>query len=141
MTKGKGIKRFSAAELEKRRERGKSRTDLARVRAKTEEELERDIASDPDWKRRAARLVQRGGGGHADGKEASLASARRGHCRLVQEARPWLSDEDERGSPRLYSAKPLRGDREGCHSIDQWRIVFRWSDFGPEDVEIVDYHS
>ena len=50
MTKGKGIKRFSAAELEKRRERGKSRTDLARVRAKTEEELERDIASDPDWK-------------------------------------------------------------------------------------------
>jgi uncharacterized protein (DUF4415 family) len=50
MTKGKGIKRFSAAELEKRRSRGKSRTDLARVRAKTEAELECDIASDPDWK-------------------------------------------------------------------------------------------
>jgi uncharacterized protein (DUF4415 family) len=50
MTKGKGIRKFSAAELKKLRERGKSRTDLARVRAKTEEELERDIASDPDWK-------------------------------------------------------------------------------------------
>jgi uncharacterized protein (DUF4415 family) len=32
------------------RARGESRTDLARVDAKTEAELERDIASDPDWK-------------------------------------------------------------------------------------------
>jgi hypothetical protein len=50
MTKGKGTKRFSAAELGKRQERGESRTDLAPVGAKTEEELERDITSDPDWK-------------------------------------------------------------------------------------------
>ena len=38
----------------------------------------------------------------------------------------------------------LRGDRRGQHSIrinDQWRIVFTWSDDGPKDVEIVDYHS
>jgi proteic killer suppression protein len=37
----------------------------------------------------------------------------------------------------------LRGDREGQHSIrinQQWRICFSWSDSGPEDVEIVDYH-
>jgi proteic killer suppression protein len=37
----------------------------------------------------------------------------------------------------------LKGDRAGTHSIrinDQWRIVFRWTDAGPEDVEIVDYH-
>ncbi|MFI4988136.1 MAG: type II toxin-antitoxin system RelE/ParE family toxin [Alphaproteobacteria bacterium] len=37
----------------------------------------------------------------------------------------------------------LRGDRAGQHSIrinDQWRICFRWSDGGPRDVEIVDYH-
>ena len=37
----------------------------------------------------------------------------------------------------------LRGDREGRHSIrinDQWRICFRWSEDGPHDVEIVDYH-
>ena len=37
----------------------------------------------------------------------------------------------------------LRGDRAGFHSIrvnDQWRIVFRWTDSGPADVEIVDYH-
>jgi proteic killer suppression protein len=37
----------------------------------------------------------------------------------------------------------LRGDRAGEHSImvnQQWRICFRWTGAGPEDVEIVDYH-
>lgn len=37
----------------------------------------------------------------------------------------------------------LRGGRQGQHSIrinDQYRICFRWTDAGPEDVEIVDYH-
>jgi len=37
----------------------------------------------------------------------------------------------------------LRGDLAGRHSIrinDQWRIVFRWGEQGPEQVEIVDYH-
>ena len=37
----------------------------------------------------------------------------------------------------------LTGDRAGQHSIrinQQWRICFVWSDAGPEDVEIVDYH-
>ena len=36
-----------------------------------------------------------------------------------------------------------KGDRAGQHSIrinDQWRICFRWTDAGAEDVEIVDYH-
>jgi proteic killer suppression protein len=37
----------------------------------------------------------------------------------------------------------LKRDREGQHSIrinDQWRICFRWTEGGPTDVEIVDYH-
>lgn len=37
----------------------------------------------------------------------------------------------------------LRGDRAGFHSIrinDQWRIVFRWTERGPAEVAIVDYH-
>ena len=37
----------------------------------------------------------------------------------------------------------LTGDREGQHSIRvnvQWRVCFRWTDAGAEDVEIVDYH-
>jgi toxin HigB-1 len=37
----------------------------------------------------------------------------------------------------------LKGDRAGQHSIrinDQYRICFRWTAAGPQDVEIVDYH-
>jgi proteic killer suppression protein len=37
----------------------------------------------------------------------------------------------------------LKGDRAGQHSIrinDQYRVCFRWTPAGAEDVEIVDYH-
>ena len=37
----------------------------------------------------------------------------------------------------------LKGDRAGQHSIrinDQYRVCFRWTSAGAEDVEIVDYH-
>ena len=37
----------------------------------------------------------------------------------------------------------LTGNRAGQYSIrinQQWRICFNWSDAGPDDVEIVDYH-
>ena len=37
----------------------------------------------------------------------------------------------------------LSGNRAGQHSIrinDQWRVCFRWTADGAEDVEIVDYH-
>ena len=37
----------------------------------------------------------------------------------------------------------LKGNRKGQMSIrinDQWRVCFRWTDAGPADVEIVDYH-
>ena len=37
----------------------------------------------------------------------------------------------------------LKGGRQGQYSIrinEQWRVVFRWTANGPEDVEIVDYH-
>jgi toxin HigB-1 len=39
--------------------------------------------------------------------------------------------------------EPLKGDRAGQYSIrinDQWRLCFRWTDAGAENVEIVDYH-
>jgi proteic killer suppression protein len=38
----------------------------------------------------------------------------------------------------------LRGDREGQFSIrlnPQYRICFFWSDIGPSEVEILDYHG
>lgn len=46
-------------------------------------------------------------------------------------------------SPPGNRLEPLHGDRVGQHSIrinDQWRICFVWTDAGPTQVEIVDYH-
>jgi proteic killer suppression protein len=37
----------------------------------------------------------------------------------------------------------LKGDRSGQYSIrinEQWRVCFRWTELGAENVEIVDYH-
>jgi proteic killer suppression protein len=49
---------------------------------------------------------------------------------------------DLRASPgnRLEA---LKGDLLGHYSIrinDQWRIIFRWTEEGVTDVEVVDYH-
>jgi len=38
----------------------------------------------------------------------------------------------------------LKRNLKGFYSIrinDQWRVVFRWSTAGPEDVQIMDYHK
>ena len=38
---------------------------------------------------------------------------------------------------------PLSKDRAGQHAIrinDQFRVCFRWTDAGPAEVEITDYH-
>lgn len=46
-------------------------------------------------------------------------------------------------SPPGNRLEALKGDRAGQHSIrinDQWRICFVWTNDGPTDVEIVDYH-
>lgn len=46
-------------------------------------------------------------------------------------------------SPPGNRLEALAGDRKGQYSIrinDQWRVCFVWTDNGPTDVEIVDYH-
>jgi proteic killer suppression protein len=46
-------------------------------------------------------------------------------------------------SPPGNRLEALKGDRSGQHSVrvnDQWRVCFRWTETGPADVEIVDYH-
>lgn len=50
--------------------------------------------------------------------------------------------DDLKVQPGNY-LEALKGNRSDQHSIrinDQWRVCFRWTDAGPEDVEIVDYH-
>ena len=46
-------------------------------------------------------------------------------------------------TPRSNRLEKLSGDRGGQYSIrvnDQYRVCFRWTPAGPDDVEIVDYH-
>ena len=46
-------------------------------------------------------------------------------------------------SPPGNRLEALKGHRKGQHSIrinDQWRMCFRWTAAGPDDVEIADYH-
>lgn len=45
--------------------------------------------------------------------------------------------------PPANHLEALKGGRKGQHSIrinEQWRLCFRWTEAGPADVEIVDYH-
>ena len=45
--------------------------------------------------------------------------------------------------PPNNKLEALKRDRQGQHSIrinDQYRLCFVWTDSGPEEVEIVDYH-
>ena len=41
---------------------------------------------------------------------------------------------------RLKKLAGVRADQHCIRINDQWRICFVWTDLGPIDVEIVDYH-
>lgn len=50
---------------------------------------------------------------------------------------------DELRIPPGNRLEALRSDRKGQHSIrinDRYRICFEWTDAGPTEAEIVDYH-
>lgn len=50
---------------------------------------------------------------------------------------------DDLRAPPANRLEALKGDRAGQYSIrinDQWRICFVWTEQGPAEVEIVDYH-
>ena len=50
---------------------------------------------------------------------------------------------DDLRIPPSNRLESLHGDRSGQYSIrinQQWRLCFIWSDAGPGNVEIVDYH-
>jgi len=88
----------------------------------------------------------------ADGDTESLARARRvarfqafetvARRRLRQlEIAGRLDDLKIPPGNRLEA---LKGDRAGQHSIrinDQYRLCFVWTEGGPAEVEIVDYHQ
>jgi len=69
---------------------------------------------------------------------------------LASRARSKLFILDDAESVNDLRAPPgnmleaLKGDRRGQHSIrinQRYRVCFTWTDAGPREVEIVDYHS
>lgn len=50
---------------------------------------------------------------------------------------------DDLRSPPGNRLEALRGEWAGWYSIRvnrQWRVVFRWTNSGPERVRVIDYH-
>jgi proteic killer suppression protein len=77
--------------------------------------------------------------GHRVKQFANIASVARRKLRQLEIANQ-LNDLRVPPGNRLEA---LKGNRSGQHSIrinDQWRLCFRWTDAGTEEVEIVDYH-
>jgi proteic killer suppression protein len=80
------------------------------------------------WQRQQARKLDQGT------QRAALRKL------LILDAAETLDDLRVPPGNRL---EKLKGDRAGSYSVrinQQWRICFRWTTAGPEDVEIVDYH-
>jgi proteic killer suppression protein len=52
-------------------------------------------------------------------------------------------DLNDLRTPPANRLETLAGNRRGQYSIrinDQWRVCFTWTEEGPTNVEIVDYH-
>ncbi len=78
-------------------------------------------------------------GRHPKGVPATILEVARRKLRQIHAAGA-LNDLKIPPGNKLH---PLTKDRTGHHAIwinDQFRICFRWTDTGPTDVEIVDYH-
>jgi proteic killer suppression protein len=60
--------------------------------------------------------------------------------RLLNQAKV-LSDLRVPPGNRLEALKGIRTNQHSIRINDQWRICFVWTEGGPSDVEIVDYHD
>jgi toxin HigB-1 len=73
------------------------------------------------------------------GFPADIAKVARRKLVMVNNARAM----DDLKSPPGNRLEALKSDLKGKHSVrinNQWRIVFRWTANGPEEVQITDYH-
>ncbi len=77
--------------------------------------------------------------GHRVKRFANIEAVARRKLRQVE-----IADRlDDLRVPPGNRLEALKGNRAGQYSIrinDQFRVCFRWSAVGAEDVEIVDYH-
>jgi proteic killer suppression protein len=78
-------------------------------------------------------------GGEPVKRFANIATVARRKLRQLEVAERL----DDLRVPPGNRLEALKGDRAGQHSMrvnDQYRVCFRWTPAGAEDVEIVDYH-
>ena len=79
----------------------------------------------------------------AANKRAGWAQVR-GIVRRKLDMMHYAAELGDLRSPPGNRLEALKRDLKGYHSIrvnDQWRIVFRWTEAGPQEVAIVDYHK
>lgn len=86
MAKAHTITSYSASELKDRRARGESKSDLTRVRAMTEAELEKNIATDSDFRDVAEDW-------HAEAEAIMPAAKRLLSLRLDTEVVDWFREQ------------------------------------------------
>jgi len=66
--------------------------------------------------------------------------------RVARRKMLYLHDADQLTDLRVppgNKLESLKGNLKGFHSIrinDQWRVVFKWTDGGPREVQVLDYH-
>jgi len=77
--------------------------------------------------------------GHRVRKFVNIAKVARRKLRQLEIA----NRLDDLKVPPGNHLEALKGNRSGQYSIrinDQWRVCFRWTEGGADNVEIVDYH-
>ena len=80
---------------------------------------------------------------HALGKRVGWAQVQ-GIVRRKLDVMHYATSLGDLQSPPGNRLEALKYDLDGYHSIrinNQWRIIFRWTDAGPAEVAIVDYHK
>ena len=80
---------------------------------------------------------------HGQGSAKAPWSAVRNVAQRKLDMLDYASRLEDLRAPPGNRLEALKGKLFGFYSIrinDQWRIVFRWTEHGPSDVDIVDYH-
>ena len=97
MSDNSSIKRYTAAELREKIAREGSQTDWAYVRNLTEEELERSVADDPDWKDIPTNW-------HEDAEVVDMRNKKLISLRLDQEVIDWFKASGPGYQTRMNAA-------------------------------------
>jgi proteic killer suppression protein len=90
----------------------------------------------------ASRAIERFFVGEIVPKRAGWAGASRVATRKL-DMLDYAEQLSDLASPPGNRLEALKGGLAGYHSIrinERWRVVFRWTDSGPAEVDIRDYH-